>query len=1328
MASENSFVQPAIPKLDGHYDHWSMLMENFLRSKEYWNLVEIGITAAAAGSESGEAQKKILDELKLKDLKAKNYLFQAIDRSVLETILKKDTAKDIWDSLKQKYQGTARVKRAQLQALRKEFEVLHMKNGETVNGYFGRTLAIANKMRTHGEKMDDVVIIEKILRSMTSKFDYVVCSIEESNDLDVMSIDELQSSLLVHEQRMSRHQEEEHALQATHGIQQGGRGRGTYRGRGRGRGRLGFDKSTLECYHCHELGHFQWECPKKSKEEKANYVETKEEILLMALVEFNEATMEHTWFLDSGCSNHMCGKRDLFSEFDSSFKESVKLGNNSSLTVQGKGNVRMEVNGMIHVITSVFYVPDLKNNLLSIGQLQEKGLSVLIQHGRCKIFHSDKGLIMETKMSSNRMFAISARCPPKEQRCFSSQTTDQARLWHCRYGHLSWNGLKVLQQKRMVEGMPQFTASQRVCEDCLVGRQHRDPFPRESTWRASEVLQLVHADICGPINPMSNSKKRYLITFIDDFSRKTWVYFLVEKSEAFGTFKSYKARVEKETGTPIRSLRTDRGGEFTSHEFTSFCQENGVHRQLTAAYTPQQNGVAERKNRTIMNMVRSMLSAKQVPKTFWPEGVNWAVHVLNRCPTLSVKNKTPEEAWNGHKPSVDHFRIFGCIAHAHVPDNKRVKLDDRSLKCILIGVSEESKAYRLFDLVSQKIIISRDVVFEEDKQWVWDDHHKEVSMADLEWDTDEENGTEMTSHPESESNEETETEADHGDSIVEEDSQVDEASPFTGRIRRPPTWMRDYETGQGLSDEENESMAQLALFTDQDPTTFEEAVKSEIWRQAMDQEIRAIEKNSTWELVELPPGGKTIGVKWIFKTKLNENGEVEKHKARLVAKGYCQQYGIDYAEVFAPVARLDTIRIVISLAAQKNWDIYQLDVKSAFLHGELEEEVFVDQPPGYEQKGQETKVYRLNKALYGLKQAPRAWYSRIESYFIKEGFNKCPYEHTLFIKVAEEGKILIACLYVDDLIFTGNDKMMFEQFKKSMMVEFDMTDLGKMRYFLGIEVIQGSEGIFISQRKYAQEILERFNMDQCNPVLNPIVPGLKLTKDEGGIEVDGTVYKQMVGSLMYLTATRPDLMFVVSLISRYMERPTEVHMQAVKRVLRYIKGTTDLGILYKEGGTEEVIGYTDSDYAGDQDDRKSTSGYVFIISSGAVSWSSKKQPVVTLSTTEAEFIAAASGACQVIWLRRILKSLNQEQNGPTLVYCDNVSTIKLSRNPVMHGRSKHIDVRFHFLRDLVKGRDLELVQCSTLEQIADIFTKPLKGDAFLKLRELLGVCKFSEVN
>ncbi|KAM1568056.1 hypothetical protein ACFX1Z_046532 [Malus domestica] len=366
MTTKNSFMKPAIPRFDGHYDHWSMLIENFLRSKEYWSLVEVGISVAAEGTDLTEGQKKVIEEQKLKDLKAKNYLFQAINRSILETILKKDTANDICDSLKQKYYGTARVKCAQLQALRKEFEVLYMKAGESVNDYFGRTLTTTNKMRIHGEMMKDVVIIEKILRSMTPKYDYVICSIEESNDLDTLSIEELQSSLLVHEQRISHHTMDEQALQITHEPQQGGRSgvRGLYRGRGRGRGR--FDKSTLECYNCHELGHFQWECPKIARDTNVNFVETSEEILLMAYVDCAEAGREYVWFLDSGCSNHMCGKMELFSLLDNTFNE-------TSLVVQGKGHIRMEINGIVQVITEVFFMPKLKNNLLSIGQFQEKG-------------------------------------------------------------------------------------------------------------------------------------------------------------------------------------------------------------------------------------------------------------------------------------------------------------------------------------------------------------------------------------------------------------------------------------------------------------------------------------------------------------------------------------------------------------------------------------------------------------------------------------------------------------------------------------------------------------------------------------------------------------------------------------------------------------------------------------------------------------------------------------------------------------------------------------------------------------------------------------------
>lgn len=343
----------------------------------------------------------------------------------------------------------------------------------------------------------------------------------------------------------------------------------------------------------------------------------------------------------------------------------------------------------------------------------------------------------------------------------------------------------------------------------------------------------------------------------------------------------------------------------------------------------------------------------------------------------------------------------------------------------------------------------------------------------------------------------------------------------------------------------------------------------------------------------------------------------------------------------------------------------------------------------------------------------------------QQKFEKCPHEHTLFVRQETGGKVLIVSLYVDDLIYTGNDEVMFENFKHSMKNKFAMTDLGKMRYFLGVEVKQMDRGIFICQQKYANDILSRFGMENCNKVCNPIVPGNKLSRDEKGKAVDSTQYMQMIGCLMYLLATRPDLTFSVCLIARYMERPTEIHLAAAKRVIRYLRGTTMLGIMYERKASVELQGWTDSDYAGDIDDRKSTSGYVFKLSSGSVSWSSKKQPIVTLSTTEAEFVAAASCACQAVWLRRILEQLGESQKNCTIIQCDNSSSIKLSKNPVLHGKCKHIDVRYHFLRDLTKEGIVEMTHCSTQEQIADIMTKPLKLETFCKLREKLGICEVS---
>lgn len=395
-------------------------------------------------------------------------------------------------------------------------------------------------------------------------------------------------------------------------------------------------------------------------------------------------------------------------------------------------------------------------------------------------------------------------------------------------------------------------------------------------------------------------------------------------------------------------------------------------------------------------------------------------------------------------------------------------------------------------------------------------------------------------------------------------SSISTPTPPSKRITRAPTYLQDYTTGGELSEEETHNENLLLFMALNDPIYYEEAVKMKRWRDAMDIEMGAIKKYGTWELVYAPDGVKVIEVKWVYRTKLNENGDVDKCKARLVAKGYAQEKGVDYNEVFAQVARWDTIRMVIALAARNGWKLFQLDVKSAFLHGELQEDVYVSQPPGYVVTGEEDKVYKLKKALYGLKQAPRAWFNRIEGYFIKEGFERSSCEHTLFTKREEKNKILIVSLYVDDLVFTGNDLIMISKFKESMKSEFEMTDPGEMKYFLGVEIQQSANGIHICQRKYAEDILKRFGMENYNGVKNPMVPGdNRLTKKEDDKKVDATLFKQMIGSLLYLTITRPDLAYSVCLISRFMSNPMETHMMAAKRVIRYIKATTDLGIFYK---------------------------------------------------------------------------------------------------------------------------------------------------------------------
>ena len=510
-----------------------------------------------------------------------------------------------------------------------------------------------------------------------------------------------------------------------------------------------------------------------------------------------------------------------------------------------------------------------------------------------------------------------------------------------------------------------------------------------------------------------------------------------------------------------------------------------------------------------------------------------------------------------------------------------------------------------------------------------------------------------------------------------------------------------------------------------EPKNVKEALTDEFWINAMQEELEQFKRNEVWELVPRPEGTNVIGTKWIFKNKTNEEGVITRNKARLVAQGYTQIEGVDFDETFAPVARLESIRLLLGVACILKFKLYQMDVKSAFLNGYLNEEAYVEQPKGFVDPTHPDHVYRLKKALYGLKQAPRAWYERLTEFLTQQGYRKGGIDKTLFVKQDAEN-LMIAQIYVDDIVFGGMSNEMLRHFVQQMQSEFEMSLVGELTYFLGLQVKQMEDSIFLSQSKYAKNIVKKFGMENASHKRTPAPTHLKLSKDEAGTSVDQSLYRSMIGSLLYLTASRPDITFAVGVCARYQANPKISHLNQVKRILKYVNGTSDYGIMYCHCSDSMLVGYCDADWAGSADDRKSTSGGCFYLGNNLISWFSKKQNCVSLSTAEAEYIAAGSSCSQLVWMKQMLKEYNVEQDVMTL-YCDNMSAINISKNPVQHSRTKHIDIRHHYIRDLVDDKVITLEHVDTEEQIADIFTKALDANQFEKLRGKLGICLLEEL-
>ena len=1206
-----------------NYTVWAMRMRVLLRVHKVWEIVE----TEAEGDEKNDMAMALL--------------FQSIPEVLILQVGELNTAKKVWDAIKARYVGAERVKEARLQTLMAEFDRLKMKDIEKIDDFVGKLSEISSKSASLGEEIEEPKMVKKFLKCLPrKKYIHVVAALEQVLDLKTTTFEDIVGRLKAYEERVAEEEEDQddqgklmyanNETQSARGGYNSGyngdnryRGRGgRYQNRGRGRGRTYAprDASRVTCYRCDKLGHYVNDCPElKLKLQEAHETEKDEtqeadELMLNEIVYLNEEKVvpskyeagneeDNIWYLDNGASNHMSGDKRYFSSIDDTVTGKVRFGDDSRIDIKGKGSIEfLDRNGESRKILDVYYIPDLKSNIISLGQATESGCDIRLRDEYLIMRDREGKLIAKATRSKNRLYKV--RMKIKESMSLLTTETGESTRWHSRLGHINLESMRSMVQRGLVIGVPQIKIEKNVCGSCLLGKQARQSFPQATTFRAEKVLELIHGDLCGPITPTTSAGNRYIFVLIDDHSRYMWTILLKEKSDALEKFKVFKERVEQETKERIQTFRTDRGGEFVSEEFNKYCKESGIRRHLTAPYSPQQNGVVERRNRTMMEMTRSCLKHMALPNWLWGEGIRHSTYLLNRIATRALKDLTPYEAYRGKKPNVSHLRVFGCICYAKIESKLLKKLDDRSRLLVHLGTEPGSKAYRLLDPQTRRIVVSRDVVFDETKGWNWrhDDTEKnQVGDFTVVLGTFGNHGIE-TKHDEPKPSDvvvkEEAEEEESSDSEGETETIVNPSGPMLRRSERQsskPKYLDDYVL---IAEYEGEK---LLLSLNDEPSCFDEAKEFKEWILACEDEIRSITKLDCWSLVDLPKGVKPIGLKWVFKVKRNADGSIHKYKARLVAKGYVQKQGIDYEEVFAPVARIETIRLLINLAASHGWEIHHLDVKTAFLHGELKETVYVTQPEGFEVDGSEEKVYKLKKALYGLKQAPRAWNYKLNKILLSLKFERCLKEPSVYRRTSG-GELLVVAVYVDDLFVTGTNLKQIEEFKVEMAMKFEMSDLGRLTYYLGIEVSQHIDGITLCQNRYAMKILEEAGMKFCNSVHIPMEMGLKLAKSEEESDVDATNYRKIIGCFRYLLHTRPDLSYCIGVLSRFMAKPKESHGVAMKQCLRYLNGTTTLGLHFRRSSDKAVklVGYSDSSYNTDLDDGRSVTGHIFYLGSSPI--------------------------------------------------------------------------------------------------------------------------------
>ncbi|UYV85032.1 hypothetical protein LAZ67_X004343 [Cordylochernes scorpioides] len=1081
-------------------------------------------------------------------------------------------------------------------------------------------------------------------------------------------------------------------------------------------------KTVRKCFGCGKTGHIARDCFKLKKnngkqQEKGAIHQLHEAKNLNVMYNAAVVSEEDTWVIDSGATHHMTPNRRYFSTLNDENVGQVTTIDGTSHSNIGKGNAQVDLinnSGQLRSIVAqnAMFVPGIRHGVLSVLQIVENGHEVIFDKKGCHIYDNDHNLMIRAE-KRGRLYLVRtapSRFPESGECSNSIAQTNNFRkfplnLWHQRLMHINYDTIVDMMKREVVIGLNCQAGKPDKCSDCMIGKSTKRPFLNLRSTKETQTLALVHCDLMGPFNIESWGGSRFVLTIIDDASRYTRVYFLKRKGDTLEKFKEWMKEAENKTGFSLKRIRTDNGLEFCSSPWDIFTKAHGIVHERNMVYTPEQNGVAERMNRTLLNLVRSTVNSCNLPTASWAELTNTAAYLRNRVTNRHNEEKTPFELWFGKRPALQHLRAIGCETFVHVPKQRRnSKLQPRATKGILVGYSLQGRGWRIWIPEKRQVVESRNCVFKEEILYKQPKRERDtlpsVHFSSKEASFQEESNADQPVDRETEE-------------LIGTTGGIDQLSEtLPENLRSHPMTLRSHGKTAESPEEDNSGGQINATSAEDNNPTYEEAMNSpEVvnWIEAIEEERESLERHDVWQLQELPKGIKPLKCRWVLNKKINAVDGTTRYKARLVAKGFTQRRGIDYNEVYTPVSSFETIRLLTAIATEKDWFIDQFDVKSAYLHGTLNETIYMEQPECFKKPGEENLFCKLKKSIYGLKQSGRCWNKFLNKQLHEIGFQRNPIDPSIYEVELEEGRIILS-IYVDDIFAISENQAARNKCRELLNSSFEVKYLGPISHMLGVSFKKSEDGsMTLSQSNYIEELLQRFRLQDAKGISTPMETNLDLSVRKNGNSNERFPYRERIGGLSYLSQrTRPDIAYAVGILSRYCDNYTRKHWEAGKRVLRYLKSTKDFGITYRSTG-KPLIAFSNASWASDIVDRKGVSGHLIILAGAPIIWRSTKQTVTALSTMESEYIALSSAVKDITWVRNLMEQLKMSSLicGETKVFCDNQAAISHAENYIDKSKTRHFAVKYHFVREKISEEAIELFYTPSAENPADFLTKPL---------------------